>query len=137
MTVRRALSAGTALLTAVVVVLIAGPAPAQAQSNQTWGSGSVLRAKQYELLNEAGHAITWWATKSCTASYADTDQRMDAMPPLWNDDVSSIADYNLCDTLLWWDYPYGPAGSFGYTDAGAGENLNFVWNNETSAIFLT
>jgi hypothetical protein len=133
----RALGLFIALLLIPAGVLLAAPGEAQAQSNQSWGSGSTLRAKQYELLNEAGHTITWWSSKSCTSSYKDVDQSMAVMPSGWNDDVSSIADFNLCDTLLWWDYIGDASGTYGWTDAGSGENLNWLWNNETSAIQLT
>jgi len=116
--------------------IIGASAPASANHTITYiysGDGDTLRAVFYEHANFTGKQIRYYGGSGCSSSTTDTDFSNGVMPAGWNDEISSVKDYNGCDVKLYTDGPF--AGyTTGYVNYGTGgKYVGGAFNDKTSS----
>jgi hypothetical protein len=99
--------------------------------------GNVHRATLAENADGSGNYIRVFGSSPCTATRSDTDNRINVVPPGWNDAISWIADFNQCDVDLYVNG--GTTGTHsGYINYGpAGKYVGSTWNERASSFTLS
>jgi len=145
MKIRRIIGVTMAFSVASLGVVVAAP-QANAVGNTDVGRdyGLVLRARMWQHSDKGGAALSVYGSSVCSSTTSDRDITQNQLDyglfNNWNDVISSAADFNRCDTYLYWDtYLNGElrSGNWDGTNGGYVNLPDLRFNDVTSSFYLS